>query len=380
MSAGRLSPVGEPISLERTPHHGASFVPDNYQLLLVNSGTAALSLAMSLAAGHADIDGAEVILPAYGCPDLLAAAYYAGLVPVLVDIEPDSPRYRSASVRGALGAKTVAIVAVNFLGISEDLPALRELIGGRQILLIEDNAQYFPLQSSAGSYSGDLVVHSFGRGKPISQVGGGALVVRQSLEDSLARLSASLPNEPLGERAWRFKARLFNLVLRPRVYQFLLMMPFLQIGVTRYHKLELIQRLQCWRQGYLQRNVECYRRRSRQVQHQLDAQLDGLTDCGLVNLPRVLGCQQPLLRYPLLCHSEAQCDWLYQQLSERGLGVTRMYERPLADIEGIPHALEGDNSGAAQFARRLITLPLTSFVNQRRLDQICGVLASTENR
>jgi dTDP-4-amino-4,6-dideoxygalactose transaminase len=78
-----------------------------------------------------------------------------------------------------------------------------------------------------------------------------------------------------------------------------------------------------------------------------------------------------------LCSCEAQCDGLYQQLLEQGLGVTRMYERPLAEIEGIPIALADDNSGAAQFARRLITLPLTSFVDRRRLDQICGILAST---
>jgi dTDP-4-amino-4,6-dideoxygalactose transaminase len=375
--AGRLSPVGEPISLERGGDAGA-FVPDNYGLVLLNSGTAALSLALSLAANHAGNQRGEVILPAYACPDLLAAAYRAGLVPVLVDIGPDSPRYQPELLQAALGENTVAIVAVNFLGIAEDLQGLRALVRDRNILLIEDNAQYFPLESNSDSYVGDLVVHSFGRGKPISQIGGGALLARPSFADALASLTQPLTIEPVTERAWRFKARLFNLVLQPWCYQLLLMMPFLQIGATRYHALEAIESMPAWRLDYLQRNIDCYRKRSRHTQQQLDAQLEALAGRGLLNLPRVLGCQhQPLLRYPVLCDSEQRCDDLYRQLLGQGLGVSRMYERPLPEIEGIPEALGGQYAGAAQFASRLITLPLTGFVDQRRLDQICGVLAST---
>lgn len=374
---GRLSPVGEPISLEPGVDT-VPFVPDDYGVVLLNSGTAALSLAMSLAAGHVGIEGGEVILPAYACPDLLAAAYRAGLVPVLVDIGPDSPRYQPELLAAALGENTVAIVAVNFLGITEDLPGLRALIRDRNIVLIEDNAQYFPVESNSDSYVGDMVVHSFGRGKPISQVGGGALLARPLFTEALAGLTQSLPTEELSERVWRIKARLFNLVLQPWCYQFLLMMPFLQIGATRYHALEEIESMPAWRLRYLQRNIDGYRKRCRHPQQQLDAQLEALAGRGLLNLPRVLGCQhQPLLRYPVLCDSEQQCDDLYGTLHRQGLGVSRMYERPLPEIEGIPEVLGGECRGAAQFASRLVTLPLTSFVDQRRLDQICGVLAST---
>ncbi len=90
--------------------------PEHYELLLLNSGTAALSLAMTIAAGSAEASSPEVILPAYGCPDLLAAAYYAGLRPVLADIQAASPRYQQAALETAITGDTVAIVAVNFLG------------------------------------------------------------------------------------------------------------------------------------------------------------------------------------------------------------------------------------------------------------------------
>jgi dTDP-4-amino-4,6-dideoxygalactose transaminase len=375
MIAGRLSPVGEPICLRRVDSDERSFVPPEYTLLLANSGTAALSLAMSVAAARYPSRRAEVILPAYACPDLLAAAYYAGLEPVLVDIYPDSPRYQLPALGLAITDNTVGIVAVNFLGISEDLLALQALCKSRDIVLIEDDAQFFPLTSGPESYTGDLVVHSFGRGKPISQVGGGALLVQEALHDYLQPLAKSLPAQGLDERRWRFKARLFNWVLRPHAYQLLSMLPFLHIGETRYHSLEAIQCMDAWRLGYVQANVELYRQRDRQLQHRIDSSLAALPQDSLVNLPRKLSSLQgPLLRYPLLCATAADCDALFAQMDRQGLGVTRMYQRALPGIEGIPRPITGSYPGATQFASRLLTLPLTSFVDERRLAQIKQVL------
>ncbi len=373
---GRLSPVGEPIVLGGESAPIEASIPAGYVSQAVNSGTAALSLAMSLAAVGFEGDSAEVILPAYGCPDLLAAADYAGLKPVLVDIEAQSPRYCVESLRAAINDRTVAIVAVNFLGINEDFPRLRALIGQRNIVLIEDNAQYFPVQSTDGCYSGDLVVLSFGRGKPISQVGGGALLATMKFSELISDRATTLAFERVREWQWRLKARLFNLVLQPQYYQLLLMLPFLHIGETRYHALEQIQRMDPWRLHYLEVNIEAYRARSRRVQKRLDELLQG-ESCGLLNLPRMLGCiDKPLLRYPVLCTSDEQCAELYRGLLDGGLGVSRMYERPLDEISDVPHAFSVGYEGASQFSRRLITLPVTSFVDDARLERIRACLQS----
>ena len=61
-----------------------------------------------------------------------------------------------------------------------------------ELVLIEDDAQYLPLDSEPASYCGDLVIHSFGRGKPVSLVGGGALLIRRpALSDSSAMTDSS---------------------------------------------------------------------------------------------------------------------------------------------------------------------------------------------
>lgn len=369
---GRLAPVGEAIALRRETYSANKFAPGGWAVQFLNSGTAALSLAMSVAATIKP--GAEVILPAYGCPDLLAAAHFAGLEPVLVDIQPDSPRYKLEGVRAAVNERTVALVAVNFLGIHEDLAELRALLEPHGCLLIEDDAQYFPLDGQAGSYAGDLVVHSFGRGKPISQIGGGALLVQEPLRVALQELQPRA-KEGLVEWQWRCKAHLFNLVLRPQVYQLLESLPFLHVGETRYHPLENIWSMDYWRLDYIAANIATYRCRSRSVQEAIDGRLQSSSG-DLINLPRLLGClQQPLLRYPILCENPQRKQALFQELQRAGLGVSRMYEQPLAAVQGIPPVPRADYCGASQFSRSLLTLPTNSFVDAARLNKMLRILS-----
>ena len=55
------------------------------------SGTAALAAAISAAKLLKNKNYPEVILPAYACPDLVSAAVFAGVKPVLVDLEAERP-------------------------------------------------------------------------------------------------------------------------------------------------------------------------------------------------------------------------------------------------------------------------------------------------
>lgn len=361
---GQLAPVGEPIHLERTPGAVPEWRSAGYRYLFLSSGTAALSVAMALAAELRGLAKGKVVLPAYGCPDLLAAAHYAGLLPVLADLRPDQPRYDLDAVRRSLSGDTAAVVAVNFLGIPEDLAGLRALCDARGVLLIEDDAQYFPLRR--GCYEGDLVVHSFGRGKPVSQLGGGALLARGELAERALARGQILPEASSSEAGWRLKARLFNRVLHPLGYQVLVSLPLIDVGATVYKPLRQVYRLPGWRISYLSANIAAYRMRSRVAQGRIDSLLQQYAPA--LNLPRTMHAQGgPLLRYPLLCQSVAQREALQLELQRRGLGVTQMYRRPLPDIEGIPERIEGSFPEAASFASRLLTVPTTSFVNSRHL-------------
>src|SRR5688500_19436 len=85
-----------------------------YRVRLTGSGTAALGLALSYArARGAPRDTA--LLPAYGCPDLVAAAHFAGLKPSFVDLERGTPWLHPDIGENRL-RDAAALVAVNFLG------------------------------------------------------------------------------------------------------------------------------------------------------------------------------------------------------------------------------------------------------------------------
>src|SRR5690348_11943509 len=58
----------------------------------------------------------EVILPAYGCPDLIAACVYSNVLPRLVDVSSEGWGYDLEGLRRALSPTTAAIVAVNLMG------------------------------------------------------------------------------------------------------------------------------------------------------------------------------------------------------------------------------------------------------------------------
>src|SRR5690606_21615872 len=164
-----------------------------------------------------------------GCPDLVAATVYAGLQPVLVDIGKNDPAYDLAALASALGERSLAVVAVNFLGVAERLEDIRALLP-EGCVLIEDNAQWHPPPDAR--LHGDYVLRSFGRGKPASVLGGGLLLLRHGLSP----LDAVLKNHVRSAGAGRLsaiahfaRARAYNLLRRPAFYYWLHRCSFLPL-------------------------------------------------------------------------------------------------------------------------------------------------------
>ena len=170
-----LPPVRRPVPLGS---RRASESLDNFfvghGVRVLGSGTQALALAIKDSAVRSRSSRPEVILPAYGCPNLIAASVHAGVRPRLVDIAKGQWGYDLDQLAAALSKDTVAIVAVNLLGVGDQADRLREIATPSAIPLIQDSAQHLP-QDLPVSWRGEYIVFSFGRGKPLNLLRGGVL-------------------------------------------------------------------------------------------------------------------------------------------------------------------------------------------------------------
>jgi dTDP-4-amino-4,6-dideoxygalactose transaminase len=322
-----------------------------------------------------------VILPAYSCPDLVSAIVFAGARPVLVDLEANRPWMDLAQVAEKISAQTAAILGVNLFGIPERLPELKNLADRAGSILIEDSAQAFPGTGENGTWQGDLVVLSFGRGKPVSLLGGGAVLSGNNALAKLLPKSAIQPSGGFSKRLlFGLKAGLYNRMISPRFYWLPQSLPFLNLGETRYHPLTSIEAMDSDRYALLPSNVKTYLDRSMEVQQSLHAMLAEMKseEHGITDLPRV--CKTPedarLLRYPLLVESELR-DSLFARLRLSGTGVSRMYPAALPGIAGLEKILsgQGDFPAARSFSDRLLTLATHSQVSQADIARISGVLS-----
>jgi dTDP-4-amino-4,6-dideoxygalactose transaminase len=351
----RIAPVGNPISLKTCGALPALL--DDPRIRLVQSGTAALAAAVSVAKMAKPVDGKpEIIIPAYCCPDVVAAVVYNNCTPVLVDFIADRPYMDIDAIKNAITTNTIAVIAVNFLGIPERCKQIREAFAAHNIVLIEDSAQWFPEQGNLfDNYEGDLVVLSFGKGKPVSLLGGGALICRNpTLPLERLQLAVAQQSSP----AWRLRLLLtvYNLAIHPLLHWMLELVPFIEMGVTRYKPLAVMAAFDSGKIPFLQENIEKYRRR--QAQHAAVA-----TDHnnGGIDLPAV--CEtyhgQRLLRYPLLMANRDRAQSAIEYSKQQGQGRSPLYQHTLDAISETDRLV---SSGAAtvnakSFAQRLVTLP-----------------------
>jgi dTDP-4-amino-4,6-dideoxygalactose transaminase len=381
---GKLRPVGSPVPFPRIRERQELPWAALYHTEFMCSGTEALSLAVAIAIHrHSQVSTPEVIVPAYGCPDLVSAIIAQGGKPVLVDLVPNGPHMNDIGVREAMTPSTVAVVGVGFLGIPERLEELSGICREHNLLLIEDSAQCFP-PASASKPHADLVVLSFGRGKPINLMGGGALLVRTDLAGQAEEAVAQYPVSVLKVgMAWLIKRLVFNLLMRRLPYYVLERMPFLGIGETKFHRLDTISCLDL-PESVLQAGLRDFQRRPL-IHQRYDTELAGLEAWGWKCLASDRSemsrndPQQPvpLLRYPVLAPSKDMRDRALVVLNSEGIGASAFYGRALSQIEGVEALLDSaEYPVASDFAARLFTLPTHEGVTARDVARVTETLWS----
>jgi dTDP-4-amino-4,6-dideoxygalactose transaminase len=112
------------------------------QAALVGSGSQANLLAVAAALSHLHErplrPGDEVITASVGFPTTVGPLYQHGLVPVYVDVEPDTYNPSVDAIAAAIGPRTRGVILAHTLGNPFDAPRLAELCAGYELVLIED--------------------------------------------------------------------------------------------------------------------------------------------------------------------------------------------------------------------------------------------------
>ncbi|MDI9245582.1 aminotransferase class V-fold PLP-dependent enzyme [Marinobacter sp. CHS3-4] len=377
--SGKIRPVGNRVPLPDKSGKPALSWEGLYHTRFVDSGTSALSLAIRIARDlKPSVREPEVLLPGYGCPDIIAAAHAQGVTPVLVDLVPESPWMDTTLVSSKLSDNTVAIVAVNFLGLASPMEELSDLARRSGSLLIEDSAQRMP-PSSAQTAKADLLVLSFGRGKPVNLMGGGALLVSHALEDQAQKSLSRFPvNSKRVTLKWALKRQIFNLLVSRICFGLLERIPLLRLGETRFKPLERIT-LERPIPGLLASGLSRFET-APDYRCELGKKLKVLDRHGWIRLPETQNHIDPsntrLLRYSLLAPDAATRDYSVRSLNQAGVGANSFYGDVLPAIPGVIGSLRGAErlECAKDFASRLITLPVHEDVTSADIEGMVQVL------
>ena len=368
-----LPPVGEPIRLRRVRQKREE------PLIYMASGTAALAYSLQTLVRRARESGSsalEVLIPAYGCPDIVSAIAFAGLRARLVDLDGRSPFPSPEAWCAAISTRTLALVTVGFLGLRDPFSPSEAVASGLSAgSFVEDCCQVHP--SAARAADDRSIVLSFGRGKPVSVMHGGAAILAPALASWRPALAA--PKGVLAQFArLEVATRLYNLVRSPWLYGWVTQLPGLGVGQTEFAPLE----------GLVPMNERVRERldlargwgdpRRERLQRLLRERFLGLgSDVLAADLWRAFGRDGDwLLRYPLLLRNREVRDVALARLNEAGLGASAMYAAPLQQIPGVRAFAElTDTPGAAAFADRVLTLPLHADVEERDVGSMCDILS-----
>jgi CDP-6-deoxy-D-xylo-4-hexulose-3-dehydrase len=123
----------------------SQYVQSKYSVM-VNSGSSAILLMVAALFYTKNPRlklkrGDEVIVPAVSWSTTYYPLYQYGLKIKFVDIDLNTLNYDLEQLEHAVSDKTRAIMAVNLLGNPNDFKRIDEIIGGRDIVLLEDNCE-----------------------------------------------------------------------------------------------------------------------------------------------------------------------------------------------------------------------------------------------
>lgn len=147
--------------------------------VMCNSGSSALYLAVELLNLP---KGSEIITSALTFSTDIAPIIRAGLVPVFVDVEPNTFNADASKIEAMISDKTRAILLPNLAGNCPDWDAIREIADRHDLKIIEDSCDALgpKLRGTPTGARADISVTSFSMAHIITCAGTGGMVMVDS--------------------------------------------------------------------------------------------------------------------------------------------------------------------------------------------------------
>ena len=131
-----------------------------------------------------DLDkGSEVLISPVQIPDFVNVIYTLGLKPVYVKLDKDSHSMDLDDLKNQITNKTKAILVTHYHGVIGEIENIKKICEDRSIFLIEDISHAYgsKIDNKLAGTFGNAAVGSLSPGKIVSSVGGGFLILNDSV-------------------------------------------------------------------------------------------------------------------------------------------------------------------------------------------------------
>ncbi|MBU8933971.1 MAG: DegT/DnrJ/EryC1/StrS family aminotransferase [candidate division Zixibacteria bacterium] len=346
---------------------------------LTMSGKAALYLILR-AMHRLRPERNEVIIPDYTCWTVPAVVVRADLRVKAADISLVNYGLSPKAVARVVSDKTLAVVATHLFGIPSNIDSIEDTCRDQGLFLIDDSAQALGASLNGrlmGSY-GDAALLSFGRGKCITTVHGGAAVihnesVQSQVEDVLEREFQPADSSPLRDM---LELGVYKAFFSRHLFWLPDNLPFLGLGETVYDTSFLLSRMTEARAGRGTEIITNLKSINDIRNSKAQTYMELLGDNQDLTLPAKADfTSAACLRFPLLMPDREAAT----KAGELGhhLGISRMYPGTVSTIPALCANLADGSPGnvnATMVAERLITLPTHHGVDSNDMERIADLL------
>lgn len=342
----------------------------------VSSGTAAVYVALE-AFKRIRPEKKKIIIPAYTAPIIKLPIEKAGLEVVLCEISKETFNMDLSKLSELLSDDVLCVMPTHLFGIPTDIIRVKEIIGNKEIFILEDAAQSIgsTIDGRQAGSLGDIGIVSFNRGKNLSTFSGGAMLTNsEPLSRSCESVINELPDSTCSQNlAAMIKLIIVSQVVKPSIYSIVhsFLEPFKSrtmindFIVSAYTGVQAAAGLKLL--GHLDKYSEARHRNG----VMLAAGLKGVAGVTLQTVRT--GIKPAFNQFPMVVDDTGKIQKITSRLWDAGIETTRLYLKPMHKIFGLGYH-EDAFPAASWLAEGLILVPTHPYVRDEHILRTIKIL------